>query len=102
MQKYNTISSFISDLEDLVSHLDDADNLNSIQSSTSIRGSELIDDISADEWQNITDIINVGSSLEDVHKQDMYLYSELHDLGYSDDEIVEILEFAEVYDNENN
>jgi hypothetical protein len=102
MQKYNSLSSFISALEDLTEHLGDDEGLDTVQSSTALDNSAFINSISSDDWGTISDIIDNSFRLEDIHKQDVYLRTELQDLGYTDNEISEILEFAEVYDNENN
>lgn len=97
MQKFNSISSFIAELEDLAQILISEDSADTIQSSTSIKCSDFIDSISNDEWSDISDIIDTSRLEEDIHKQDEYLYKNLSELGYTDDEISDIITFAEVY-----
>lgn len=98
MQKFNDISKFISELEYLAHEYSENGEpiLNSIQSSTSIpeRGTTI--DISPDEWESISDIVDESYKMPDIHKQSEYLHDSLEDLGYSDDEILHIVDFAEV------
>ena len=98
MQKFNSIDSFISELESLANeYVETEDTGTPIHSSTAVKCSDFISSISADEWEDITDIITESRSEPDVHKQDEYLYTNLKDLDYTDDEISDIIEFAEVY-----
>ena len=92
MQKYNSISAFLDDLVSLVNNYsEDVDQ--PIQSSTSIKSSDLIRDLDYYDWLKISDIIEKGELAEDTHKCDEYIYDNLSELGYTSDEISEFVSF---------
>lgn len=94
MQKFNSITDFIDELEALVEGTELTSE--SITSATSIKASDFIDSLDSEEWTQISTILIEGRCQPDIHKQDVYIHEHLQELGYTDDEIDEIQDFAEV------
>lgn len=92
MQKFNSISDFIDELEFLADNLDSGEP---IESTTNITSNDFISNISFDEWEEISDVIDSGKQQQDPHAVLEYIYEHLSRMGYSDDEILEITNFCE-------
>ena len=90
MQRFNDIQSFIDALQTL------ADSIGSdtaIESSTSVTCSDVIQDMSFNEWEDISGIIDESKMQDGAHAQDMFIHDNLMDMGYSEDEIIKITDF---------
>ena len=92
MQKYNSISAFLDDLISLADNL--AEGVDQpIQSSTAIECSSVFEDIDFEDWDKILRVLEQSESADDVHKSDEYIYDNLTELGYTSDEISDIVSF---------
>lgn len=84
--KFNNINSFLHALEGRIDELEnDGDSITS--------ATILSTDFSPEEYEKFDSIVEEAKSLTDT-KNDLidYIYNRLCDLGYSDDEITEILD----------
>ena len=88
MKSYKSLDQFINVLE---GYLDESAELNAIESATDICSSDVVERLSLDEWDEINYIISEGRLLDNAHKQDIYIHDNLAALGYTNDEIEDLL-----------